>query len=80
VRENTECLLSGKESIDEASGRATAERVITRTASERVARTAFQQAKARYAQAQDAAEHQSKFAGSSALNLRWCSLLCFAPL
>lgn len=69
VRENTECLMVGKETMDEAKGKAVAERVITRTASERVARTAFLQAKTRFLQAQEALEHQSKFT-ASALTLR----------
>ena len=70
VRENTECLLIGKETIDEAKTKAVAERVITRAASERVARTAFLQANL---QAQDAAEHQRKFSGAP-LTLRCVSL------
>ena len=76
VRENTECLLIGKETIDEAKTKAVAERVITRAASERVARTAFLQAKLRYLQAQDAAEHQRKFSGPP-LTLR-CVSLCLS--
>lgn len=74
VRENTECLMVGKETMDEAKGKAVAERVITRTASERVARTAFLQAKTRFLQAQDALEHQSKFT-ASALTLRYPAAL-----
>lgn len=65
----------GKETIDEAKSKAVAERVITRAASERVARTAFLQAKLRYLQAQDAAEHQQRFSGP-ALTLRCVALSC----
>lgn len=80
VRENTECLFVGKESIDESQSKAVAERVITRAASERVARTAFQQARSRFVQAQEAAEHQSRFSSTAALMLRFYFFFLFVHL
>ena len=44
VRENTEGLYSGNETIDETEEKAIAQRVITRKASERISRLAFEQA------------------------------------
>ena len=44
VRENTEGLYSGNETIDEKGEKAVAQRVITRKASERISRLAFEQA------------------------------------
>ena len=44
VRENTEGLYSGNETIDETEEKSTAQRVITRKASERISRLAFEQA------------------------------------
>ena len=44
VRENTEGLYSGNETIDEKEEKAVAQRVITRKASERISRLAFEQA------------------------------------
>lgn len=44
VRENTEGLYSGNETIDETEEKAVAQRVITRKASERISRLAFEQA------------------------------------
>ncbi|MEO0562567.1 MAG: isocitrate/isopropylmalate dehydrogenase family protein [Chloroflexota bacterium] len=41
VRENTEDLYVGNETMDEVAGRSTAEKVITRQATERVARLAY---------------------------------------
>jgi homoisocitrate dehydrogenase len=47
VRENTEDLYVGRERVEEGGERAVAEMVITRRASERVARMAFEQARRR---------------------------------
>lgn len=44
VRENTEGLYSGNETIDDKEKKAIAQRVITRKASERISRLAFEQA------------------------------------
>ena len=44
VRENTEGLYSGNETIDDEEEKAVAQRVITRKASERISRLAFEQA------------------------------------
>ena len=44
VRENTEGLYSGNETIDENKEKAVAQRVITKRASERISRLAFEQA------------------------------------
>ena len=44
VRENTEGLYSGNETIDDKEEKAVAQRVITRKASERISRLAFEQA------------------------------------
>ena len=44
VRENTEGLYSGNETIDDGKEKAVAQRVITRKASERISRLAFEQA------------------------------------
>ena len=44
VRENTEGLYSGNETIDDEKEKAVAQRVITRKASERISRLAFEQA------------------------------------
>ena len=44
VRENTEGLYSGNETIDDGKEKAIAQRVITRKASERISRLAFEQA------------------------------------
>lgn len=44
VRENTEGLYSGNETIDDKEEKAIAQRVITRKASERISRLAFEQA------------------------------------
>lgn len=49
VRENTECLYVKQERLEEDGRRAVAERVITRHASERIARLAFEQARLRCA-------------------------------
>lgn len=49
VRENTECLYVKQERWEEDGQRAVAERVITRRASERIARLAFEQARLRRA-------------------------------
>ncbi len=49
VRENTEGLYAKRERLEEGGHTAIAERVITRRASERIARIAFQQARARAA-------------------------------
>ncbi len=49
VRENTECLYVKQERIDADGQRAVAERVITRRASQRIARLAFEQARLRQA-------------------------------
>ena len=44
VRENTEGLYSGNETMDENEGKAIAQRVITKKASERISKLAFEQA------------------------------------
>lgn len=44
VRENTEGLYSGNETIDESEEKAIAQRIITRKASERISKLAFEQA------------------------------------
>lgn len=49
VRENTECLYSGRERLEDNGETAIAERVITRRASTRIARTAFAAARDRAA-------------------------------
>lgn len=49
VRENTECLYVKQERLADHGATAIAERVITRRASERIAHTAFQQARLRQA-------------------------------
>lgn len=49
VRENTEGLYVGRERVEDGGATAIAERVITRRASERIARVAFELARARYA-------------------------------
>lgn len=50
VRENTECLYVKRERWEEEGERAIAERVITRRASERIAATAYEQARLRAGQ------------------------------
>ncbi len=50
VRENTECLYVKQERLEANGERAIAERVITRQASRRIARLAFEQARARHMQ------------------------------
>lgn len=47
VRENTECLYVKQERLEDGGDTAVAQRVITRRASERIARVAFAQARAR---------------------------------
>jgi homoisocitrate dehydrogenase len=47
VRENTECLYLGRERVEDGGDTAIAERVITRRASERIARVAFELARTR---------------------------------
>lgn len=47
VRENTECLYVKQERLDEDGNRAVAQRVITRHASQRIAKVAFEQARTR---------------------------------
>ncbi|MBE2240146.1 MAG: isocitrate/isopropylmalate dehydrogenase family protein [Caldilineaceae bacterium] len=47
VRENTECLYVRQERLEDGGNTAVAQRVITRRASERIARKAFEQARAR---------------------------------
>jgi len=47
VRENTECLYVKRERLEDDGDTAIAERVITRRASERIARMAFEEARAR---------------------------------
>ncbi|ABU59521.1 isocitrate/isopropylmalate dehydrogenase family protein [Roseiflexus castenholzii] len=49
VRENTEGLYAGRERVEDGGATAIAERVITRRASERIARVAFELARARRA-------------------------------
>ncbi|MCS6841575.1 MAG: isocitrate/isopropylmalate dehydrogenase family protein [Roseiflexus sp.] len=49
VRENTEDLYAGRERVEDGGATAIAERVITRRASERIARVAFELARARRA-------------------------------
>ncbi len=49
VRENTEGLYAGRERVEDNGATAIAERVITRHASERIARVAFDLARARHA-------------------------------
>jgi len=49
VRENTECLYVRQERLEDGGATAVAQRVITRRASERIARKAFEQARARAA-------------------------------
>lgn len=49
VRENTEGLYAGRERVEDGGATAIAERVITRRASERIARVAFELARARHA-------------------------------
>ena len=48
VRENTECLYVRQERLEDDGNTAVAQRVITRRASERIARKAFEQARARF--------------------------------
>ncbi len=43
VRENTECLYVKQERLEDGGNRAVAERVITRTASQRIVKMAFEQ-------------------------------------
>jgi homoisocitrate dehydrogenase len=50
VRENTECLYVKRERLEDGGDTAIAERVITRHASTRIARTAFEQARSRSTQ------------------------------
>jgi homoisocitrate dehydrogenase len=59
VRENTECLYVKQEWLEDDGNRAIAQRVITRQASQRIARIAFEQARARNAQlaSPDGARH-----------------------
>lgn len=47
ARENTECLYVKQERLEEDGQRAVAQRIITRHASQRIARVAFEQARAR---------------------------------
>jgi 3-isopropylmalate dehydrogenase len=54
VRENTEDLYVGVESIDESGGKATALKVVTRKASLRIAKYAFEQAISRQKERQNA--------------------------
>ena len=58
VRENTEGLYAGRERVEDGGRTAIAERVITRRASERIARAAFELARAR-AGARDAGRETS---------------------
>jgi homoisocitrate dehydrogenase len=53
VRENTEGLYAGRERVEDGGDTAVAERVITRRASERIARAAFELARARRPQTGD---------------------------
>jgi homoisocitrate dehydrogenase len=50
VRENTECLYVRQERLEDSGNTAVAQRVITRRASERIARMAFEQARRRAGQ------------------------------
>jgi len=50
VRENTECLYVKQERLEDNGNRAVAERVITRAASHRIAKMAFEQARLRNSQ------------------------------
>ena len=52
VRENTECLYVRQERLEDGGNTAVAQRVITRRASERIARKAFELAQARWVLAQ----------------------------
>ncbi|MCS6826071.1 MAG: isocitrate/isopropylmalate dehydrogenase family protein [Caldilinea sp.] len=54
VRENTECLYVRQERLEDEGDTAVAQRVITRRASQRIARKAFEQARARAARWKEA--------------------------
>ena len=62
VRENTEGLYAGRERLEDGGDTAIAERVITRRASARIARTAFELARARH---QETAPPLAKLARSA---------------
>ena len=59
VRENTECLYVKRERLSDDGNTAIAERVITRRASERIARVAFEQARQRASRPAQLAPHNS---------------------
>ncbi len=69
VRENTECLLSARERLEDNGRTAIAERVITERASTRIARVAFAQAKRRHMIALENAEQQAR-RDATALHVR----------
>ncbi|MFO7631329.1 MAG: isocitrate/isopropylmalate dehydrogenase family protein [Caldilinea sp.] len=58
VRENTECLYVRQERLEDNGNTAVAQRVITRRASERIARKAFEQARARWVLTQRRGEQE----------------------
>lgn len=63
VRENTEGMYAGRERLEDAGNTAVAERVITRRASERIVRAAFELARARHVrrlQVDGAADHMQR--------------------
>ena len=60
VRENTECLYVKRERLEDDGNTAIAERVITRRASERIARMAFAQAERRQEERQKAKDGRQK--------------------
>eukprot|EP00002_Diphylleia_rotans_P037269 TRINITY_DN830_c0_g4_i1.p1 TRINITY_DN830_c0_g4~~TRINITY_DN830_c0_g4_i1.p1 ORF type:complete len:393 (+),score=99.98 TRINITY_DN830_c0_g4_i1:48-1226(+) len=58
IRENTECLFSSQERIDGARETAVADRIITRQASQKIAKLAFQVTKNKHKQRLEEAERQ----------------------
>jgi homoisocitrate dehydrogenase len=69
VRENTECLYVRQERLEDSGNTAVAQRVITRRASERIARMAFEQARRRAGQTHHAQPHVTVVHKANVLNL-----------
>ena len=69
VRENTECLYVRQERLEDSGNTAVAQRVITRGASERIARMAFEQARRRAGRTHHAAPRVTVVHKANVLNL-----------
>ena len=75
VRENTECLYVRQERLEDDGNTAIAQRVITRRASERIARKAFEMARIRGARGEGRRKETDGSAGTSPLAPRPSPLL-----